>query len=159
MPSLIRLNQILLILSALVVAALAALPVWVMLSVHGQSSLTLPPFTAPPVSPVMEEPVRNIFALDGQFWGEGVKKPAQAAAASPANPGAIQGLIQIPGLKGVIAGDRFVPIGGSAMGGEIQAVGKGQVMIQKPSGAESLKLTQPAPSTQGIEIRTTPKAD
>lgn len=85
----------------------------------------------------------NIFDPVGQLWvAQGARKKSGAAGATAA-AGDVNGVISIPGvLQGVMAGDKFVPVGGQTSQGSLQAIENGRVKINTGQGVSEIDINE-----------------
>ncbi|TAH32239.1 MAG: hypothetical protein EYC62_09450 [Alphaproteobacteria bacterium] len=91
---------------------------------------------------IMADISRNMFDPSGQTWQASMRKPKVKGAGGPQVVGEVNGLINIPGVKGVMAGNKFVPVGGSVDGGSLESVDMGQIKINTPQGTKEIDINQ-----------------
>ncbi len=84
---------------------------------------------------------RNIFDPTGQIWQSTMsKKPKSKPGPGGQNAGDIDGIVDIPGMRGVLVGGKFVPIGGAVSGGNLEAIENGKIKINTSQGITEIDI-------------------
>ena len=87
---------------------------------------------------------RNVFDPTGQNWVTPAGKRAKSAkgAGASAQAGNITGIIDLPGFRGVLADNKFIPIGGQAAGGTVESIENGKITINSSQGQTEIDINQ-----------------
>jgi len=95
-------------------------------------------------TPSFGEISRNIFDPSGQNWVTPAGKRAKSAkgGGNTAQAGNITGIIDLPGFRGVLADNKFVPIGGEAAGGTVESIENGKITINSSQGQTEIDINQ-----------------
>ncbi len=91
---------------------------------------------------IMPDITRNIFDPTGVVWQAALSRKPKGKGGGAQVAGEVNGLINIPGSQGVIAGNKFVPIGGSVAGGNLESVDSGQITINTSQGIKEIDINQ-----------------
>jgi hypothetical protein len=91
-----------------------------------------------------EEISRNVFDPSGQNWVTPAGRRAKSAkgAGGTTQAGNITGIIDLPGFRGVLADNKFVPIGGQAAGGTVESIENGKITINSSQGQTEIDINQ-----------------
>lgn len=139
MMTTVRLNQLLALATVLVfaVGVIFLAMFWWLPAASAVAGQHLVPTTDSAVAlPPKLALTRNIFDPTGQTW-----QGAARRAAAGTN-GDIKGLIDLPGLSGVLTADQFVPAGGVIGSQRIEAIAGGRVVINGSQGPQEIDINQ-----------------